>query len=402
MTHTPSPRAARQRWSTASELLRLVHAEPGITRTQASDRLRLSSGASTELIERLRDARLLSEERAEASGRGRPTTLLAANPQGPLVVVVDLNTPRWRVLIADLTGNQKVVGAGDYGDREPAAFLSEIADIVATTQAGAPRRVRAVVAVVAGLVSGTELLQFTIRGWNDVDLGILTSRIPDPSHVQLIVGNDATLSGLAEARTGAARSARVALHILIAVGLGGTILVDGQPVTGAHGAAGEFGHLPFGDPTVPCPCGAYGCWDLMIDGRALARNRGDEPPSDPIAYAQHLLDAVRSGTSTSPRDKRAVDAVARALGAGIAGLVNIHDPEIVTIGGLATGIRAAAPAAFDDAYERGLMAFHRRLPPPIRDSVHQADGPVRGAIALAIDEITTPSALAAWEASNAD
>jgi predicted NBD/HSP70 family sugar kinase len=239
----------------------------------------------------------------------------------------------------------------------------------------------------------------TIRGWSDVDLSALTAKIPESSQVRFLVGNDATLGGLAEARTGAARTAHVALHLLVAVGLGGTILIDGLPVTGAHGAAGEFGHMPFGDPALPCPCGAHGCWDLMIDGRAMARHRGDDPPSDPVAYATRLLDSAQAGTSIDPRDQRAVRLVAQALGAGIAALVNMHDPDIVTIAGLAPAIRAAAPESFATAYDNGLMAFHRRQPPPVHDSAHEADGAIRGAAALAIDAITNPEELESWAAA---
>ena len=139
---------------------------------------------------------------------------------------------------------------------------------------------------VAGTVSDARLVQFTTRGWTDVDLSVLTADLPADADVPLLLGNDATLAGLAEARTGAARGAGTALHLLVAVGLGGTLVVNGEPVTGAHGAAGEYGHVPFGDRRMACPCGARGCWDLSIDGRALARHLAEPPPDDPVAYAR--------------------------------------------------------------------------------------------------------------------
>ncbi|WP_306371288.1 ROK family protein [Nocardiopsis sp. CC223A] len=386
-------RSARLRWSTASELLRLVYAEPGITRTAACERLALASGAATELIERLRGARLLAEHRADRGGPGRPTTVLGPHPRGPLAAVVDLSAAGWRVLLGDLAGALTEAAAGSYGDREPAGFLPEVAGAVGAAVRREPGRVGAVVAAVAGAVSGTRLLQFSTRGWHAADLGVLAG---GPG-VPLLVGNDATLGGIAEARGGAVRGARAALHILVAVGVGGALLVDGRPVTGARGAGGEYGHLPLGDPDLACPCGARGCWDLMVDGRALARHRGDPVPRDPFAYGRNVLDAVRSGKAPD-RDRRAVERTARALGAGIAGLVNLHDPDAVTLAGLAPGLRAGAPEAFADAYRGGLMAFHRADPPPVADAVHGADGPVRGALALGFDEITGPAALARWGA----
>jgi predicted NBD/HSP70 family sugar kinase len=399
MTSPHVPRSVRQRWSTASDLLRLLHAEPGITRTQACERLALASGAAAELLERLRSARLLAEHRAETAGPGRPTTVLGAHPQGPLAVIVDLQNAGWRVRLGDFDGRMTEVTAGSYGTRGPADFLPQIADTVAATTRQSAGRVRVVVAVVAGTVSGTRLLQFAIRGWNEADLGVLTSKLPAHSGVRLLAGNDATLGGLAEARSGAARTARVALHILVAEGVGGVLLVDGQPITGTRGAGGEYGHLPFGDPVLQCPCGARGCWDLMVDGRALARHCGDDRPGDPVAYAESLLDRLRTGRAGDPRDRRAVELAAHALGAGIAGLVNLHDPEVITIAGVAPGLRAAAREAFDGGYRDGLMNFHRYDPPPVVDGLHGQDGPVLGALNLAIDELTEPAALAAWETS---
>jgi predicted NBD/HSP70 family sugar kinase len=137
------------------------------------------------------------------------------------------------------------------------------------------KRLRAIAVSVAGTISGAKLVQFTSRGWNDVDLSVLTAKIPGAPAFRCLLGNDATLAGLAEARTGAARSPATALYLIVAQGIGGTLVVNGEPLTGAHGAAGEYGHIPFGDPALVCPCGARGCWDLTVDGRALARHRGD-------------------------------------------------------------------------------------------------------------------------------
>ncbi|WP_245581177.1 ROK family transcriptional regulator [Propionicicella superfundia] len=396
MTGRSRPRSARLRWTTASELLRLVHSEPRITRTEARARLGLSSGAAAELIERLRGAGLLAEHRAPPAGPGRPTTTLGAHPRGPLVAVVDLRSGGWRIVLSDLTGGITEVASGVWGDEDLAGRLPAIAGEMARAVSAHAGRIRAVVAAVAGTVSGSRLLQFSTRGWGEADLGVLTGRIEPPGRVRLLAGNDATLGGLAEARTGAARDARVALHVLVAVGVGGVLLVDGRPVTGVQGADGEYGHLPFGDPELRCPCGARGCWDLTVDGRALARHLGAPVPDDPVAYAQGLLDDVRSGRAGDSAQRRAVDLTAHALGAGIAGLVNLHGPEVVTLAGVATDLRAAAPVAFARGFDEGLMRFRRDSPPLVRDGLYSRNGPVRGAIGLGVEEITSPAALAEW------
>jgi predicted NBD/HSP70 family sugar kinase len=84
------------------------------------------------------------------------------------------------------------------------------------------------------------------------------------------------------------------------------------------------------------------------------------------------------------------------LGRGIGGLVNLHDPEVITLGGVAAPLRAAAPDVFDNAYREALMAFRKSSPPPVRDGAHGEDGPLHGAVALALDGVTAPAGLAEW------
>lgn len=377
------------RWLGAAQLLEVVRSEPGITRAAAAQRLGIGSGGATELVARLRAARLLDETAAPVQGRGRPTTILGAHPDGPLVLAADLRAADWRLAVAGLDGVPTVLEQQPYASRGAKRALGEIADALGALHRARATRIAAISVAVAGTVSGDTLVQFTSRGWKDVDLSVLTTKAPD---VPLLLGNDATLAGLAEARSGAAQSATTALHLIVAQGIGGALIVDGTPVAGAHGAAGEYGHVPFGDPTLDCPCGARGCWDLTVDGRALARLLGDGVPSDPAAYLRATASTVAPDAAT----RRALDTVAAALGRGIGGLVNLHDPALVTLGGVAAVLRASSPSAFDDAYRGALMSFRKHSPPPVLDGWHGDDGPLHGAVAHALDHVTSPAGLASW------
>jgi predicted NBD/HSP70 family sugar kinase len=384
--------AAQMRWLGAAQLVDVVRSEPGITRAAAAQRLGIASGGATELVARMRQARLLDETPAPAQGRGRPTTVLGPHADGPLVLAADLRATDWRLALAGIDGVPEVVAEERYADEQLAPALSQIADAIGKIYRRRAKRLRAIAVSVAGTTSGAKLVQFTSRGWNDVDLSALAAKIPDRAGVRLLVGNDATLAGLAEARSGAARSATTALYLIVVQGVGGVLVVNGEPLTGAHGAAGEYGHIPFGDQALVCQCGARGCWDLTVDGRALARLRGDAPPDDPVRYVHDLVARPERDAAT----RKAFEVVAASLGRGIGGLVNLHDPEVVTLGGVAAQLRAAAPDVFDAAYKGGLMAFRKNFPPPVRDAEHGEDGPLYGAVALALDHITTPAGLADW------
>jgi predicted NBD/HSP70 family sugar kinase len=388
--------SSQVRWFGAAQLISLMRAEPGITRAMAAQQLGISSGGATDLVARLRNARLLDETPAPAQGRGRPTTVLHAHSRGPLVIAAEIRSADWRLALADIEGLPQVLTRQSHAGRNPNRVLRSMAAAIGTIFDANPGRVRAVSVSVAGTFSDERLVQFTSTSWGEGDLSVLRAGLPDRAGVDLLLGNDATLAGLAEARTGAARGADTALHLLVAVGLGGTLVVNGEPVTGARGAAGEYGHVPFGDRTLVCPCGARGCWDLAVDGRALARHRRDPPPADPVDYAHELLKRSRTDAATDASTRKAFDAVATALGSGIGGLVNLHDPDVVTLGGLASPLRAASPDAFETAYRDGLMAFRKHSAPPIRDGLHGDEGPLNGAAARGIDHITTEAALEDW------
>lgn len=385
-----SVRARNARWRGALAVLEEMRREPGVTRAAVARRLGLTTGSATEITARLRDLALLAETQAATSGRGRPTTVLGPHAEGPLVIAVDIRQEDWRCAVAALDGAPDVVEAEAHADRDPAAVIAAIGRAVRRVHDRHGHRVRAVSVAVAATVRNGGVVQASSLGWAAVDLRALTA---DP-RMPLLIGNDATLAGVAEARQGAAAGAVAALHITIEVGLGGTLVVDGRPVDGATGAGGEFGHLPFGDPALRCPCGARGCWDLTVDGRAIARNLGDPPPRDPRTYA---LEALRRAPG-EPAVRSAVGQAAEAFGGGLAGLINALDPDIVTLGGLAEPLRAAAEPKFTAALTDGLMRFRRADPPPVVAAALGEAGALHGAATAALDQVLTEDGLNAWAA----
>ncbi|MEV0154939.1 ROK family transcriptional regulator [Micromonospora sp. NPDC050686] len=381
--------ARTARWRTAVDVVRHLRHHPRPTRADLARDLALTSGSATEITGRLRRAKLLSEEPAPVAGRGRPTTLLRPHPEGPLTLAVEIRHEESRCAVATVDGRLHDVRTLRHDDGGPEQVRAGLAAAVRELRRRHRARLRVVSLAVAATVRDGRVVQSAALGWGPVDLAPLTAG----THLPLLVGNDATLAGVAEARTGATAGARTALHLLVDVGVGGGLVVDGRPVVGATGAGGEVGHLPLGDPGRHCPCGATGCWDLEVDGRAIARHLGDAPPTDARDYAHRMLARAASGDTGAAL---AVRRVVAALGRGTAGLVNAHDPDAVSLGGLAGPLRAAAPDDFQAAYAGGLMAFHRDRPPPVLDAAHGDLGALRGAAEVGLDRMTTGAALAEW------
>ena len=375
--------AGQLRWALAADACALMRATPGITRARLARDLGISTGTAADLVTRMRQAALLDEGEPETHGRGRPTSVLTAHPGGPLVVAVEITAAGWRVATAGLDGRPTVVAGAPHRGRRPDVVLTTIRQAMATATRGRTERVRAVSVVAAATVRDGAIVQSSVLGWEQVSL----SSLHMPGAVMRVT-NDATCEALAESRRGASRGARNALHLTVLSGVGGGLVLDGEPVLGASGLAMEIGHLPFGNPDAVCGCGARGCWDTVLGAGPLSRRLHAEDDSAP---------AIAAAIARNDPTRRAVlEAAATSLGRGAAGLVNTMDPDVVTLGGIGPLLRSAAPLAFERALAGGLMRCLRDDPPRIIAGELGSDAALIGATETALDEVASPAGLAAW------
>jgi predicted NBD/HSP70 family sugar kinase len=390
----------QRRASAAVAVLRAVHRQPGIERTAAARKLAMTSGLTTETVARLSGLGLLSEHPVPPTGtRGRPTTALGPHPRGPLVVAVVIGHETWRTAVAQLGGTE-LAHAQRPHRRDPGEVLTVLADHLRSLRSRYGLRIRAVAVSVPGTTRDNRLAQAANLGWSDVDLSVLWPR--DRGARPFLAGNDATFAAVAEARRGSAAGSASLVHLFMEAGLGGAVVEDGRPALGATGTAGEFGHMPFGDPAQPCRCGARGCWNTAIEGAAIARLLNRPPPADEVSYSRQVFAAARASLtpgSTPRAELGAVQAVARSVGSGAAGLANALDPSIITLGGLGRDLLDIAGDQVYPAYLAGLMQFRRTSPPPLLPAHFGSDAPLVGAIEEAFSAVLTDEGLRAWSSS---
>jgi predicted NBD/HSP70 family sugar kinase len=380
------------RTSAQAAVLRAVHGHPGLTRAQAAAEIGIPSGFAAETVARLVAAGLVAERPAPATGRrGRPTAVLGAHPDGPLVAAAAIGQETWQVAAVELGGTMMAATARPHdGDQD--RVLSAVAAALEQIRGRFGARVRAAAVAVPGTVAGSRLVLAPGLSWHGVDLSGLWQHYEPGS--EFVVGNDATLAGVAESRRAPGFGSGTMLYLHLADGIGGAIVEAGRAVMGATGAAGEFGHMPFGDPGRRCRCGASGCWNTSLDGPALARFvPGNIPGGDGLL--RHVLASARAG---DPGAQSAVPAVGSAIGRGVAGLVNGLDPHLVVVGGLGPELLRLAGDEITAAYHDGLMAFRVMPPPPIAAARLGADGPLLGAADEAFTRLLTDEGLQAWAA----
>jgi glucokinase len=171
--------------------------------------------------------------------------------------------------------------------------------------------------------------------------------------------NDANAAAVAEWTIGAGRGTQHMIMLTLGTGIGGGLILDGRLYRGASGAAAELGHmvLEFDGPECRGFCTGRGHFEYFASGSA-ANELADElfgPESD----SRQLVAVAQDGDAT------ALDALAdmgRKLGAGLASLVNVFDPEVIVIGG-------GFGEAFDFLLEPALETLRRDALPPGRDTV---------------------------------
>jgi predicted NBD/HSP70 family sugar kinase len=184
-------------------------------------------------------------------------------------------------------------------------------------------------------------------GWHNEAFGTLLTELA-PDGLPIAVGNDADLAVLAEHRRGSARDCDDVVYLMGRVGVGAGIIIDGAPLRGHDGHAGEIGHNAVDVSGPLCHCGKTGCMETYVgDGALLALAGRPLPPTDEAVAA--LFADARAG---DPAALAAVRGVAQPLGRAIASLVNTLNPERVLLGGSLSELLDIARPEIEASLER--------------------------------------------------
>jgi glucokinase len=178
-----------------------------------------------------------------------------------------------------------------------------------------------------------------LAGWRDVPLGAHVARSLE---LPTFVERDTNVAVLAEWRYGAARGARTVIYVTVSTGIGGGVIVDGRPLIGPDGTAGEIGHIVVELDGPRCGCGRIGHVEAIASGTALARDaqasieRGGNGRLAELAAAGESVDAALLARAADDGDAAAAELLSRAwtaIGAMCASLVNLLNPDVIVIGG---------------------------------------------------------------------
>jgi glucokinase len=188
-------------------------------------------------------------------------------------------------------------------------------------------------------------------GWRDYPL---RDRVVDAIGLPATLDNDANCATVGEWWVGAAKGGRNVVGLTIGTGIGGGLILDGRLYHGSSDVAGEIGHTTIDSTGRRCKCGNYGCLEAYASGPAIAERAREALAGDSNSIlatmvggnvdritAQTVYDAAKAGDAIA---REVVRDTARFLGAGIANLLNVFNPDVVVIAG---GVTQAGPTLFE-------------------------------------------------------
>ena len=323
-----------------SLLLSKLYFDGPLSRHELSQLTGLSAATVSNVTAELGEERLITEAGQVESDGGRPRVLLRVDPAYGHVAGVDIGETGVKVELFDLAMNRLATVEHPLPKApDPATAVEQVTSGLREVFASAGIDDSAVLGVGIGVPGTVEqgsrvLVHAPTVGWDAVPFASL---LQDAGvTLPLFIDNGAKTQGQAEMWFGAGRGARHAVIALIGSGVGAAVVADGTTYRGSTSSAGEWGHTTIAYGGQDCRCGARGCLEAYIGaGAVLARYRRargkDVPGEDEQAQFAALLEAAPKSKAAA----RVLDETAGYLGAGIANLINLFNPERIVIGGWA-------------------------------------------------------------------
>jgi predicted NBD/HSP70 family sugar kinase len=330
-----------------------------LSRLELSQLTGLSAGTVSNVTGELVDEGLIIEAGMVESDGGRPRVLLAVDPVYGYVIGVDIGETRIKVELFDLSMRalSTIDRPLDSARPDPGTVaehvIAGLREVTTAAGVAADRVLGAGIGVFGIVEQGPRVLVHAQTvGWDGVPLEALLRAGTD---LPLFIDNGAKTLGQAEMWFGAGRGAQHAVIALVGSGVGAAIVTNGATYRGASSSAGEWGHTTLVYGGRLCRCGARGCLEAYVGAEGVLdryqQARGGRPV--PGADEESQVAALIAAAGRSKVADRLLAETAGYLGAGMANLVNLFNPERIVLGGwagLALGarllpeIRAAAGA----------------------------------------------------------
>ncbi|MFJ2925990.1 ROK family protein [Streptomyces massasporeus] len=339
----------------ASQVFTTILSHGPLTRLEAARRAGLSPAAVTKAVRPLIEAGYLTED-ADAEARptpGRPANPLRVNGGRALFIGAKVTGDEIIGVLADLCCQVRISRHVPLSDPDPRAVLAALASLVHDLMTEAYGLGAGVLGLGVAVSGDVDRAAGTVRyspflEWRDVPLAELacaTTGLP------VTVDNDVRALTVAEQWFGAGVGLSDFAVVTVGAGIGCGLVVHGRVVAGAHGVAGEIGHVTVDPAGPPCHCGNRGCVEAIAGDAAIVR-QVREATGLTVADTGDALALAHRGVAGA---REVYARAGAAIGRGIATVANLLGPERVIISGAGLAAHDLFAEQIRDAF--GAAAF---------------------------------------------
>jgi glucokinase-like ROK family protein len=321
-----------------SAILETIRREGPISRNAIADRLDVSLPTVMRVVDDLIKEDLVRPQSATQWTGGRRRALLEFNPEGQVVIGVDLGRTKMFGAIADLAGN--VLGEADLNRHRTSGEtnfqrLTKLIDTLLAHPRLQGRRLRGIGVGAPGVTQhreGVVTWAYTLK-WHDYPL---KAKLVERYNLPIAVDNDVNFAALGELWFGGAQNVSNMVFITIGTGIGAGVIIDGALYRGAHEASGEIGNMLPDRAFLGKPYQKFGALETIASGTGIAERarhalKGRRRPEElEQLLAEDVFDAARQGQAWA---KKIIAETVDCLAVAIANLTVTFDPELIVLGG---------------------------------------------------------------------
>ncbi len=309
-------------------VLELIRTSQPISRADLARRSGLQRSTVSQIVEQLIGEKWVREGAMASAPRGRRPTMLGLN-EDLIAVAVDIHPRQATVAVVDLNGRVLLRAQTPLSSDAAGSTRVMVQSMRRLLDALPGKSTEGIGISLPGRVDpATHRLIFAPNlRWPDFNL---KKMIEKKMGLPVQLENAATAALLAELTFGRMDGVRDAVLVTVSEGVGTSIFANGQMVSGHHGVAGEFGHVPI-DPAGPhCACGQKGCWETFASSRAALRYYRDLAPESKTISFHELLNLAEEGDRAAAR---ALAQQATWIGRGLRILIAGLSPSTILIAG---------------------------------------------------------------------
>ncbi len=382
------------------KVLNIIRSSESLSRADIAKISGLSAPTISRIVDDLLTEGLAREIGEGVSQGGRRPTLLKFSDRKNFIVGIDLGTTNIYGVLTDFEAKIIAeVNTPTCVEEGFASVMRRTSDVIGSLinePSVKEKRIYGIGMAVAGLINRTRnIVEFSPDfHWHNVDVVEFLSR---DHHYPIIFDNVTRVMAMGERWFGLGKQFKNFICVNVGYGIGAGIIIDGKPLYGPLGMAGEFGHITLNkNSLVQCDCGNFGCLEALASGNAIARSaktrlaEGERSvlfdrcggEIDKVTAAM-VADAAKQGDALA---WNIFDGAMEYLGIGIAALVNLFSPEAVVIGG---GVAQAGDILFEKVRKtinaRSLNMISSNV--SIRPATFGLKTAVMGAVSLVLNEV---------------